>query len=119
MVVCVSGSRGEENALAKSACLDRLPHGRLSHGCTASTQQMSSLYARATAARPKPSRPATGVLVVYISTRKIVPPEASDRPARCASVRRHGLGRAVTFSLGGSSAAINIIKVIPVDRLGL
>ena len=30
MVMCVSGSRGEENALVKSACLDRLSHGCLS-----------------------------------------------------------------------------------------
>jgi hypothetical protein len=69
----------------------------------AHTQQMSSPYARGTAARPKkPSRPAAGVvLVVYIYyPQKIPPPEASDPPARCASVRplsRTWL-RAVTFS---------------------
>jgi hypothetical protein len=83
MVVCVSGSRGEGNALAKSACLDCLsPRGCLSHGCTARprTQQMSSLYARATPQRKtkKPSsRPAAGVLVVYIYyPQKIPPPSA-------------------------------------------
>jgi hypothetical protein len=69
------------------------------------TQQMSSPYARATAARSKKpsSRPAAGVLVVCISTtcKKIPPPEASDRPARAMRlpVRRHGLGRARSRSL--------------------
>jgi hypothetical protein len=86
--------QGERNTLAKSACLDRL-----SHGCTSRphTEQMSSLYARATTARPRPSRPARHL--GSISTRKILPPEACDRPALCASVRRHGLGAARSCSL--------------------
>lgn len=80
--------RGEENSFAQKL----LPRPSPQCGCTTPTQQMSSLYARATAARPKPSRPAADVLVVYIYyPQKILPPEAFDRPARCASVRRHGL----------------------------
>jgi hypothetical protein len=71
------------------------------------------------AVRPKPSsRPAAGVLVVYIYyPQKIPPPEASDRPARAMRLRPSVVtdlaARGHILSLGGSSATIIIIKVYP------
>jgi hypothetical protein len=96
--LCVSGSRGEENALAKSACLDRL-----SHGCTAPIEQMSSLYARATAARPKPSKTSRGRFgSIYLPAKSpLLRPLIASRAMRLCPSSRTWL-RAVTFSLGGS-----------------
>jgi hypothetical protein len=74
--------QGEGNTLAKSACLDCL-----SHGCTAPIEHMSSLYARATAARPKAKQQTSRGRLgsIYLLPAKIPPPEeASDRPARDA-----------------------------------
>jgi hypothetical protein len=99
----------------------------------AHTEQMSSLYARATPQREteKPSsRPAAGFLVVYIYYPQKIPPpeEASDRPARamrlCPSSRRTWLHtRSRSLPLGGFQATIIIIKIFypsgPVQTLTL
>ena len=63
----------------------------------------------ATAARPRLSRPALHLGSIYLPAKSR--PLGPD-PSECASVRRQGLGLAVTFSLRGSSATI-IIKVYP------
>jgi hypothetical protein len=122
MVVC-KRQQGEENALAQKP-LPRLslPWMSLSWMHCAH-RQMSSLYARATAARPKPSQTSRGrVGSIYLTRKKsrLLRPLIAPR-ARCASVRRHGLGCARSRSLlevpwrPSSSSRSSI----PVDRLGL
>jgi hypothetical protein len=72
---------------------------------------MSSLYARVTAARPKPSKTSRGLfgsIYIYYPPTLLLRPDPPEMRLRPPS--RTWL-RAVMFSLGGSSAAIIIIKV--------
>jgi hypothetical protein len=87
MVVCVSGSRGEENALAQKPLPRPSPpkwmHRAPTHTHTTNEQPLRESDCSETKAKQQTSR--GGVLVVYIYyPQKIPPPEASDRPARDA-----------------------------------
>ena len=74
---------------------------------------MSSLYARATAARPKPSKTSRGrVGSIYLPAKsRLLRPLIAPRALRLCPPSRTWL-RAVTFSLGGSSATIIITEVL-------